>query len=577
MFDNSTGGINIGKDTTDISLKTDNNISETISIYNTQGTENNAISLIANLGGIDLNAKKEILIDSEESINLISSYGSLIFDCADNIDLKHNGTTMIKINDNESIFLKENSPILITHSSKKNNDNLTISQKGNTKSSLILSSEGSENNAIKLNSTKGGIDVQANNNILMDAINGTFSISAGNASNFTTKKGILTLQGNNGVDLKYSNVSVLKISSNNTVTMKNNNPVKITHRSTSNAKDFTISQTGKSNSSLILSSEGTGTDALLMKTLYGGITINSFDGLEMDVKEGDFQLETQSGEINIESSNSLSLTSNASSNFTTTTGELTLGGESGVDLNYNGTSVLKLTDDNTITLRANNPVSITHSSNSSSKDFTISQKGSNQSNLIMSSEGTSQNSIKIISSAGGITNQFASNKTYTIKNSNNDMKITLTDDSSTPINEKIELINTNGTATNAINLITYNGGITICSSQGIKLDGNVETTGTTSFTSDKRLKNNISKFHNALETILKFEGVNFTWKNDKEEEKQYGFIAQNIQEILPELVKTNINDRLSVNYIAMIPILVEAIKEQQNIINKIKEKSNIII
>ena len=69
-----------------------------------------------------------------------------------------------------------------------------------------------------------------------------------------------------------------------------------------------------------------------------------------------------------------------------------------------------------------------------------------------------------------------------------------------------------------------------------------------------------------LETILKFEGVNFTWKNDKEEEKQYGFIAQNIQEILPELVKTNINDRLSVNYIAMIPILVEAIKEQQNII-----------
>ena len=83
------------------------------------------------------------------------------------------------------------------------------------------------------------------------------------------------------------------------------------------------------------------------------------------------------------------------------------------------------------------------------------------------------------------------------------MKITLTDDSSTPINEKIELINTNGTATNAINLITYNGGITICSSQGIKLDGNVETTGTTSFTSDKRLKNNISKFHNAFRNNFK--------------------------------------------------------------------------
>ena len=572
-FDNLNGGINIGGQTTNISLKTDNDSSENILINNTQGTSNDAISLISNSGGIDFDAKKLISFNSEEGINFSSNFGPISIESTDNIDLRNNGKSIIKVESDKLISLKENNPITINHKSKKADDNLIISQTGNTKSSLVLLSEGNTNNAINLNSKNGGIELEAHNNILMNALNGNFSLTSGNTASLITKKGALTLQGNNGVDLKYGNISVLKVSSNNTVSMKNNNPVKIVHKSTSNAKDFTISQTGNSNSSLILSSEGTGTDALLLKTTSGGITMSSDNGFDLDLKKGDIQIETQSGEINIDSADLISLTADSASNFTTTTGELTLDGESGVDLNYNGTSVLKLSNNNTVTLRANHPVSITHSSNGSSKDFTISQKGATQSNLVLSSEGTSQEALKFIASAGGITSQFSTNKSYTIKNKTDDLRIKLTDNSSTPLNEKIEIINTNGTASNAINISSTSGSITLQSSNNIILNGTVSMVGETSFTSDRRLKNNISKFNEALDTVMKFEGVNFTWKKDKNNKKQYGFIAQQIQEIIPELVNTDENNGLSVNYIGVIPILVEAIKEQQKLINKIINKN----
>ena len=572
-FDNLNGGINIGGQTTNISLKTDNDSSENILINNTQGTSNDAISLISNSGGIDFDAKKLISFNSEEGINFSSNFGPISIESTDNIDLRNNGKSIIKVESDKLISLKENNPITINHKSKKADDNLIISQTGNTKSSLVLLSEGNTNNAINLNSKNGGIELEAHNNILMNALNGNFSLTSGNTASLITKKGALTLQGNNGVDLKYGNISVLKVSSNNTVSMKNNNPVKIVHKSTSNAKDFTISQTGNSNSSLILSSEGTGTDALLLKTTSGGITMSSDNGFDLDLTNGDIQIETQSGEINIDSADLISLTADSASNFTTTTGELTLDGESGVDLNYNGTSVLKLSNNNTVTLRANHPVSITHSSNGSSKDFTISQKGATQSNLVLSSEGTSQEALKFIASAGGITNQFSTNKSYTIKNKTDDLRIKLTDNSSTPLNEKIEIINTNGTASNSINITSTSGSITLLSNNNIILDGTVSMKGETSFTSDRRLKNNISKFDEALDTVMKFEGVNFTWKKDKNNKKQYGFIAQQIQEIIPELVNTDENNGLSVNYIGVIPILVEAIKEQQKLINKIINKN----
>ena len=50
-------------------------------------------------------------------------------------------------------------------------------------------------------------------------------------------------------------------------------------------------------------------------------------------------------------------------------------------------------------------------------------------------------------------------------------------------------------------------------------------------------------------------------KGAKKESERYGFLAQNVQEIFPELVHTDNNGYMSVDYIGLIPILVQSIKE----------------
>jgi hypothetical protein len=85
-------------------------------------------------------------------------------------------------------------------------------------------------------------------------------------------------------------------------------------------------------------------------------------------------------------------------------------------------------------------------------------------------------------------------------------------------------------------------------------------------TSDINLKKDISTVENALDTVQKLEGVNFTWKdNDKQ---TIGVIAQQIEEHLPQLVDTA--EHKSVNYNGLIGVLIEAVKEQQSQIEVLK-------
>ena len=91
--------------------------------------------------------------------------------------------------------------------------------------------------------------------------------------------------------------------------------------------------------------------------------------------------------------------------------------------------------------------------------------------------------------------------------------------------------------------------------------------------SDKSLKKNIVPLEDSLNKILSLRGVNFEWKdNTHGKGTQHGFIAQEIQEIIPDLAIPGLNDKLAVNYIGVIPLLVEAIKTQQKQIDELKEK-----
>lgn len=107
--------------------------------------------------------------------------------------------------------------------------------------------------------------------------------------------------------------------------------------------------------------------------------------------------------------------------------------------------------------------------------------------------------------------------------------------------------------------------------------------GTTAWTqsSDKRYKKDITPITNALNKILKIEGVEYNWKKDEFKEMsfdgkhQLGVIAQDIQKVLPEAVTIDEKGYYSVSYTTLVPVLVEAIKEQQVTISanegKIKE------
>ena len=99
--------------------------------------------------------------------------------------------------------------------------------------------------------------------------------------------------------------------------------------------------------------------------------------------------------------------------------------------------------------------------------------------------------------------------------------------------------------------------------------GTITANGTFNNTSDERLKENVKPIQNALADICQLEGVTFDWKDTGAHGQ--GFIAQQVEPIIPEIVKTDEDDGMkSVNYVGLIGHLVEAIKEQQAQIDDLK-------
>jgi hypothetical protein len=89
----------------------------------------------------------------------------------------------------------------------------------------------------------------------------------------------------------------------------------------------------------------------------------------------------------------------------------------------------------------------------------------------------------------------------------------------------------------------------------------VDGTLTTS-TSDIRLKENVKTLNGGLDKVLQLRGVSFTWKSNPEYGNRIGFIAQEFEKVIPELVFTNEVDGFKgINYAEVTAVLVEAIKE----------------
>jgi len=93
-------------------------------------------------------------------------------------------------------------------------------------------------------------------------------------------------------------------------------------------------------------------------------------------------------------------------------------------------------------------------------------------------------------------------------------------------------------------------------------------------TSDVRLKKEIKPLENSLEKICALQGVEFEFINDLIQRKNIGFIAQDIEKIIPQVVTTSEKGEQykSVAYGNIVALLVEAIKELRSEIETLKNK-----
>jgi hypothetical protein len=99
-------------------------------------------------------------------------------------------------------------------------------------------------------------------------------------------------------------------------------------------------------------------------------------------------------------------------------------------------------------------------------------------------------------------------------------------------------------------------------------NGNFIAAGSVTGSSDVRLKDNVQTIQNALEKTMALRGVTFTRNDIVDSPEKIGVIAQEVEEILPQVVVTAEDEDAykSVAYGEMVALLIEATKEQQNLI-----------
>lgn len=109
----------------------------------------------------------------------------------------------------------------------------------------------------------------------------------------------------------------------------------------------------------------------------------------------------------------------------------------------------------------------------------------------------------------------------------------------------------------------------VCNQNEIFLDVNGAVFSSSFLTpSDRRFKKDILPIENSLELVRKLKGATYTYKQDEFPTRkfsggnQYGFVAQELEEVIPEATMINSDGFYAVNYTMLIPVLTEAIKEQ---------------
>ena len=101
----------------------------------------------------------------------------------------------------------------------------------------------------------------------------------------------------------------------------------------------------------------------------------------------------------------------------------------------------------------------------------------------------------------------------------------------------------------------------------VMFNGDTTVGGDITISSDARLKSNIVSLGSTLPRLLLIDGKSY----EKDGKQRIGILAQEIQEVFPELVTKDGNEMLAVNYQGLVPVLINALKEQDEKINRLEK------
>ncbi len=135
-----------------------------------------------------------------------------------------------------------------------------------------------------------------------------------------------------------------------------------------------------------------------------------------------------------------------------------------------------------------------------------------------------------------------------------------------------------GTQDNA-GTFTQAGRFQLSGGFGLYVNGNIWANGNT-YASDQRFKQNITPITNPLQKLLQINGVEYEMKTDSFQKnnfqigRQIGLLAQNVETVVPEAVNEK-DGYKGVDYAKLVPLLIEAIKEQEKRIKELERKLQI--
>lgn len=108
----------------------------------------------------------------------------------------------------------------------------------------------------------------------------------------------------------------------------------------------------------------------------------------------------------------------------------------------------------------------------------------------------------------------------------------------------------------------------------VLIENDLYVTGHIYNTSDKNCKEQIEPL--TLSKIFDLEPVKYNFKTDFKKQTHYGFIAQDVEKVYPELVNNNNLGLKTVDYIEMIPLLLLKMKDMQKEIDELRKQVGIV-